>query len=450
MIIKNFYFNIIIRILLVLIISAAFGFLIAGEQSQALPALCLIADIILAVDLFRYFNQTNKKIAFFFDAVRNEDSNLTFPSNKRNRSMSELYKSMKKVNDQIQQLRIENIQQEQYFQTLIEHIATGIITYNKKGFVLHANTAAKALLSTDVLTHIQQIERINHRLFQAVSDIQPYEKRLVAFPSPKGEVQLSLKATYLKTGDDELTILSVQDIKYELDEKEIDSWLKLIRVLMHEIMNSITPITSLSETISGIFSADGKPVQPEELSEDKVTMALQGLDIIKERGKGLMSFVESYRKLTKIPDPVKKTFRVSDLITRIKVIYNSLKNNENIELSVSLKNPDHEIFADENLISQVLINLLKNAIEANADNPSGKIMITAGLNPENQTEISVIDNGPGIPEENLDKIFVPFFTTKEDGSGIGLSLSKQIMRAHRGNLKVRSIPGKETIFSVIF
>jgi signal transduction histidine kinase len=160
--------------------------------------------------------------------------------------------------------------------------------------------------------------------------------------------------------------------------------------------------------------------------------------------------VDSYRKLTRIPEPDKAIFKVADLLSRVQVLYNSLENSEKIEFSVSLVSPDLEVFADKNLISQVLINLLKNALEANEKNPDGKIRILAGVDANQHPEICVIDNGPGISEANLDEIFVPFFTTKQKGSGIGLSLSKQIMQVHGGNLKVKSVPGQDTVFCLSF
>jgi two-component system nitrogen regulation sensor histidine kinase NtrY len=395
-------------------------------------------------------NSTNKKIRLFFDAISNDDSNLHFPVDKKNRSFRELYKSMNRVNQQIQQLKIENSQQEQFFRILLEHLATGIITYNNKGFIQHANSSAKSLLSVDVLTHLQQIERIDPKLFQSINSIKPNERRLIAANSEHGEIQLSLKAASFRTNDDEFVILSIQDIKNELDEKELESWMKLIRVLMHEIMNSITPITSLSESLSHIYNAEGHPVKPDQVTDKTIATTLQGLNVIREQGKGLMTFVESYRKLTRLPEPDKKLFKVADLLSRVKILYNSLEKGSGIDLSFSLKNPDISIFADENLISHVLINLIKNALEANEGNSDCKIRIEAGIDNDNHPEICVIDNGPGISEENIEEIFIPFFTTRQKGSGIGLSVSKQIMRLHGGNLKVKSIPNKETIFCLSF
>jgi len=450
MISKNLYINIISRVLLIVFLAVMLGYFIATAQSLRLSLICFLTIVILTISLISYLNTSNKKIRFFFDSVRNDDSSLAFPVNSKNRSFRELYQSMNRVNQQIQQLKIENSHQEQYFKILLEHLATGIITYNSKGFVLHANTSAKRLLSMNVLTHLQQIERVNNGLYHTIQNIKPFERRLISIDTEQGEIQLSLKATSFKTNNNELVILSIQDIKNELDEKELESWMKLIRVLMHEIMNSITPITSLSERLSKIYSAGGQPVLPEEVTDKTIATTLQGLNVIKEQGKGLMSFVESYRKLTRVPEPEKKLFRVSDLMSRVQILFNSLEKNDKIELNISINNPDLEIFADQNLISQVLINLVKNAVEANENNPAGKIMIVSGLDENHHPEICVIDNGPGITEENRKEIFVPFFTTRPNGSGIGLSISKQIMRIHGGNLKVRSVPDKETVFCLSF
>jgi two-component system, NtrC family, nitrogen regulation sensor histidine kinase NtrY len=447
---KNLYINIVIRVFSIVLMACLLSYFLVISESFRLSIICFVIISALTINLISYLNSTNKKIRFFFDSVRNDDSNLYFPFEITNTPLSNLYQSMNRVNNQIQQLKIENRQQEQYFGTLLEHLATGIITFNEKGFILHANSSAKRLLSLEVLTHLSQIERKDKKLYTTIKSIKPFENRLIAISADYEEIQLSLKATSIKTNDDELVILSIQDIKNELDEKEVESWMKLIRVLMHEIMNSITPITSLSESLSGIYSEGGKPVSPQQVNVKTIATTLQGLNVIKEQGKGLMSFVESYRKLTRVPEPEKKLFKVADLISRMQILYNSLDNSNEIKLSMSVKNPDLEVFADQNLISQVLLNLVKNALEANENNSEGKITISASEGLNNRPEICVTDNGPGIPEENIDEIFVPFFTTRENGSGIGLSISRQIMRAHGGNLKVKSQPGRETVFCLSF
>lgn len=450
MISKNLYINLIFRVLILVALSLLLGYSVFVSHSLRISILIIIAIVILTITLIFFLNTINRKIRFFFDSVRNDDSSLTFPSEMQGMAFNELYDSMNRVNRQIQLLKIENRQQEQYFQTLLEHLAAGIITYDDKGHILHANSSAKRLLSTDVLTHLDQIDRIDNKLFKTINSIKPSQRRLIAFKSDQGEIQLSLKATSFEKKGNELIILSIQDIKNELDEKELDSWMKLIRVLMHEIMNSITPITSLSESLSQLYSPGGAPISPSQVTSKFISTTLQGLNVIKDQGKGLTSFVESYRKLTRVPEPEKRNFKLSDLFERAGILYGSLEKSSNTELIITLKDKDAVLFADQNLISQVLINLLKNALEANENNPDGRIILSAATTQNQQPEICVTDNGPGISEDNLDEIFVPFFTTRQKGSGIGLSISRQIMKVHGGNLKVRSVPGKETVFCLSF
>ena len=450
MISRNLYFQLVFRVILIVSLALAAGWVVAVNGSFLFVFLCVVVEVVIVINLIAYLNSTNQKISYFLESVQNDDSALSFPTNITDKPTRELYQALNKVNKQIQQLKIEARQQEQYFQTLLEHVATGIITFNHGGFVLHANTAAKKMLAVEVLTHINQLERINKNLFQAIRSIKPFEQKLISVATERGTIQLSLKATSFKIQNNELILLSVQDIRNELDEKELDSWMKLIRVLMHEIMNSIAPITSLSESLCKFFTVDGRPALPEEVNEATIQTTIRGLNVIKEQGNGLMLFVESYRKLTRLSKPEKKNFRVDDLVSRIKILYGSLENSETVKLSVLINPPGMELLADENQVSQVLLNLVKNALQATVTNAEGKIGIAAGYNSDHHAEIRVIDNGIGIPDEILEQIFVPFFTTRENGSGIGLSLSRQIMRLHGGTLQVHSIPGKETVFSMIF
>ena len=450
MISKRLYVNIIIRVSFIVLFSLLAGYFVFSQHSLRFSIICVVTLAILTGALISYLNRTNRNIRFFFDSVKNDDSNLTFPVSPSGGSLSELHASMNNVNLQIQQLKIENRQQEQYFSKVLEHLATGIITFDRKGFVHHVNTAAKKLLNTDVLTHIQQTERIDRKLYRTILDLKPFERHLVAVSNRQGEIQLSLKSTSFGKEDNELMILSIQDIKHELDAREVDSWMKLIRVLMHEIMNSITPITSLSESLSNIYRSGEKPVTPAEVTDKTISTTLEGLKVIKQQGKGLMQFVESYRKLTRIPKPEMKLFRASDLFSRVKILADALEKAKDTSIIFRIETPEPEIFADENLVSLVLINLIKNAVEANENNPSPRITVKAGKDINARSEICVTDNGPGISAENLEEIFIPFFTTRENGSGIGLSVSKQIMGAHGGTLKVRSVPGVETVFCMSF
>jgi two-component system, NtrC family, nitrogen regulation sensor histidine kinase NtrY len=430
-------------------LSVLLGFLIVREESVRWSILCAGAILVLAVQMTSYLNRTNRNIQFFFDSVKNDDSSLSFSIDDRGAGVKELHESMNRVNRQIQQLKIQNRQQEQYFQIILEQLATGIITYDHQGFIHHTNSAARNLLSLESLTHLRQLDRIDGKLYSVVKNLKPFERRLVGITTSRGETQLSLKSTSFGSNSQELMILSLQDIKHELDEKEIESWMKLIRVLMHEIMNSITPITSLSDSLSNIFRSGDSHISPEAVDEKKITTTLQGLKVISDQGRSLMSFVESYRKLTRIPRPELKPLKIANLFSRVRIIAMSLENHCKAGMIFDDRN-EIEIFADENLISMVLINLLKNALEANAENSNCIIKVWAEKGKDNHPQICVSDNGPGISEENLDKIFIPFFTTRTSGSGIGLSLSRQIMGAHGGTLNVKSVPGTETVFSLEF
>ncbi|HLP73806.1 MAG TPA: ATP-binding protein [Bacteroidales bacterium] len=450
MISRKLYLSIVVYVLAIFLLCLALAFLISEKQSLRLMILCAAALVFITANLVSYLNRTNKSIRYFFDSVKNEESGLSFNASDGDRSLRELYQSMNNVNHQIQQLRIRNNQQEQYFKKILEHVAIGIITFDNRGFIQNANTSAKELLMTETLTHIRQLEKVDMKLHNVISSMKPNERKLVGISTKKGDIQLALKSTSYGSDEKRLTILSVQDIRHELDEKEIDSWMKLIRVLMHEIMNSITPITSLSESLSDIYRVEGKPLDPVLVTGNTISTTLKGLEVIRDQSKGLMTFVENYRKLTHVPRPEKKKISVPDIFSRVRILAGTIEKGKNTVLIFEPGNSDLVIYADEDLVSLVLINLIKNAIEANCENEAAVIKIYCRPGPEQHTEICVSDNGPGIIAENIGKIFIPFFTTRKNGSGIGLSLSRQIMGAHGGTLTVRSEPGKETVFCMSF
>jgi nitrogen fixation/metabolism regulation signal transduction histidine kinase len=392
------------------------------------------------IELIHFINQTNRKIAFFFDAIRNDDSTLNFPEKTGNKSLRELNTSLNKVNELIKKIKFELLEQEHYYKTILEHVSIGIITFNENGNIFLANTAARTLLNHEHLTHIKQISQVDMKLFSAINELQPGDKKLVSFTGKSGVVQLSLKSTLFKTVQQNFQLVVVQDIKSELETKEMESWIKLIRVLTHEIMNSVAPITSLSQTISGYFKNLNGNLPDEKI----IGNTIKGLEVINERGAGLISFVENYRKLTRLPQPDKKAVSVAMLFENTITLIKSEPENEQVQILREVKPDDLEIVADKKQIAQVLINLLKNSIEALKNKPDGKITIRSELNTKGRALITITDNGPGIAEDLMDKIFIPFFTTKENGSGIGLSLSRQIMQMHGGSLKLISTPGKLT------
>tara|TARA_R110002050_G_scaffold71258_2_gene153237 strand:- start:17187 stop:18542 length:1356 start_codon:yes stop_codon:yes gene_type:complete len=447
---QSFLVHVLIRILLIAGVSFGIGWALFSMQSIVISVGLFVILFIQIINLIHYQNSVNERIRYFFEAVKNEDFSQAFSIQKGDKIIQELNQSLQEINRKIQQIKIENHQQEQYFRALIEHVGTGILTYDDRGFVIHANSTLKKMLGLEQFTHLKQLERIDDSLLHALKQIQQQDRKLITFNGKQGKVNVSIRASSFKNKDQTLTLLSVQDINRELDEKELDSWMRLIRVLTHEIMNSIAPVTSLSESLASYFQKDGKAISPEEVNEKMIGTTIRGLEVIREQGRGLIKFVESYRKLTRLPKPDKKVIRVNDLLEKM-ILLNQVQNQDSsIQLEKKLQSADLDIQADEKLISQVLINLIKNSREALAETENARIVLLAGRNKNGQVEICVKDNGPGIPTDMLDEIFVPFFTTRENGSGIGLSLSRQILRLHGGSLNAQSVPNKETLFCLLF
>ena len=416
------------------------------ENNALIPGIFTsVIFIFQVVELISFLNRTNTKIAFFFDAIRNDDSTLNFPEKTGNKSLNELNASLNKVNELIKNIKFELQEQEQYYKTILEHVSIGIISFNESGNIYLSNTAARNLLGHEHLTHINQISQIDKKLFSAIKELQPGDRKLVSFNGKTGIVQLSLKSTLFKTAQETFQLVAIQDIKTELETQELESWIKLIRVLTHEIMNTVAPITSLSQTILEYF----KNLAGQLPSEKIIGNTIKGLEVINERGTGLIGFVETYRKLTRIPQPDKKPVSVAHLFENTITLVKYEPFNEQVQILWDVKPPDLEIIADEKQIAQVLINLLKNSMEALKNKADGKILLKGEINANGRELITITDNGPGITEDLMDKIFIPFFTTKDNGSGIGLSLSRQIMQMHGGSLKVESKPQK-TIFTIVF
>lgn len=417
------------------------GWLFFANERLIFGILMAAIFVFQAIELIQFFNRTNREIAFFFDAIRNDDSTLHFPENKGNKSLRELNASLNKVNELIKKIKFELLEQEHYYKTILEHVSIGIITFNENGNIFLANTAARTLLNHEHLTHIMQISQVNRKLFSVISELQPGDRKLVSFNGKAGVVQLSLKSTQFKTARQNLQLVAIQDIKSEMETKELESWIKLIRVLTHEIMNSVAPIISLSQTISGYFK------NPEGILPDEkiIGNTIKGLEVINERGAGLISFVENYRKLTRLPQPDKKQVKIGQLFEKTITLITNESANEHVKITWKTNPPDLEIVADKEQISQVLINLIKNSLEALKNSGDGEIELGGGINSNGRIQLTVSDNGPGISQDLMDKVFIPFFTTKESGSGIGLSLSQQIMMLHGGRLKLVSVPGKQTM-----
>lgn len=314
--------------------------------------------------------------------------------------------------------------------------ARGLLVLNDNGAVYQKNKEALRLLGLNVFTHVRQLSKVDATLMEKIESCCSGDKLQVVFHNERGTVNLSIRVSEINVHKEHLRILALNDINIELDEKEIDSWIRLTRVLTHEIMNSVTPITSLSDTLLSMV-------------EDKDEEINHGLQTISATGKGLLAFVESYRKFTRIPTPEPSLFYLKAFIERMVELARHQNPCDHITFHTKIDPADLILHADENLISQVVINLLKNAIQAIGDQPDGQIDIQVYCNETEEVLIEIKNNGPVIPPEIVEHIFIPFFTTKEGGSGIGLSISRQIMRLSGGSLTL--LPdNKETKFILKF
>ena len=396
-------------------------------------SLCfLIFSIWWQLSLYRIHT---KRVLFMIDALENNDNAIHFPEENTTPETRDINRALNRVGHILYNVKSETAQQEKYYELILDCINTGVLVLNDNGAIYQKNNEALRLLGLNVLTHIRQLSKVYVTLMQKVEFCRTGEKLQITFNNERGTVNLSIRVSDITIRKEHLRILALSDINSELDEKEIDSWIRLTRVLTHEIMNSVTPITSLSDTLLSLSDTHDEEIR-------------NGLQTISTTGKGLLAFVESYRRFTRIPTPEPSLFYVKAFIDRMVELARHQNTCENITFHTNISPADLIVYADENLISQVVINLLKNAIQAIGTQAGGKIEISARCNDSEEVLIEIKNNGPAIPPEIADHIFIPFFTTKEGGSGIGLSISRQIMRLSGGSITL--LPGKETKFVLKF
>ena len=447
MVSRHIYLQLVLRIIFIVLTSLGMAYCFFSKQYFFFGLLLLIL-IFQTISLISYVNQTNRKIAYFFDAIKNEDFTLRFPEKLSVKSLEELNHSLNMLNAMIQEIHLKKQAQEQYYQEIIKHASIGIFTYNKKGHILFANAKIEELLNYTPLNHIKQLNQVDTKLYKLFAQLKPFDRKLMQLSNEREKKQIALKSTGITVDDEELLLVVGQDIHQELDEKETDSWVRLIRVLTHEIMNTITPITSISESILSYFKTSKGLVPLDEFNASHIQNTVKGLEVIKEQGMDLMDFVQSYRSFLSLPKPDKELVKAQKLLDKIKVLMDQEKNRDQIAFETISNPQDLELYIDEKQISQILINLSKNALQSLSGQENGAIRITASQDKLGKKYIEVRDNGPGIPEDIIDEIFVPFFTTKNSGTGIGLSLSKQIMHLHGGSIQVTS--NKNTVFTLNF
>ncbi len=395
--------------------------------------LTIVTAVILTAVLTSLWisGKMRRKVAYMLDAL--EDKELNFRFDESRLIGRQFNRTLNRLRGIFDKERHEIIEQEKYFGLMLDHVRTGVVVIEENGRINYCNSTALALLGIATFGHIRQLKPVSESLYEAFQTVAEgsHEER-ASYYNESGKITISLTASKARIGKNEVKVIAFNDISSEIAENEQQSWSKLIRVLTHEIMNTVTPIASLSETLLKFENVD------EEVRS--------GLDTISQSSRSLIRFVESYRNLTRVAPPVKKAFFMRDLADRV---INLTREQAVISGAVCTyveKSDDVLLYADEGQITQILINLVKNAIQADARN----IIITSEINLSEHIIINVTNDGRPISKESQEEIFVPFYTTKQEGTGIGLSLSRQIMRLHNGTLNLTRSDRNGTVFTLLF
>lgn len=449
---KNFRFNLIARILFLALTMFLFFFYLIKYEYFVAPVIIGLIIIFQVTSLIRYIDKTNRELTSFLESIRFSEFTRTFQIEGMGGSFDDLNKAFNEVIKDFQKVRSEKEEHFHYLQTIVQNIDVSLIAYRSDGNIELINKAAKKLFQVTSLKNVKGLDSLSPELVNNLLNIKPGENKLVRVNDGEDILQLAIYATTIKIKDKIIILSTIKNIQNVLEDQETEAWQKLIRVLTHEIMNSITPIASLSSTLNNLLanvSSTDKRVKDrkDDLALDEISEALQ---TINKRSTGLLHFVNTYRNLTRIPKPNFKVCSVSEIFKNLQKLLEEEIQRNNIRLTVQSEPENIHITADEQLIEQVLINLMKNSIYALQNRKNGEIKLIAFLNKRGRVTIQVIDNGPGILGDVIDKIFIPFFTTKQSGSGIGLSLSKQILRLHNGSITAHSIPDRETVFTLSF
>jgi len=444
---RNFEFK--VTVYVVMIAAPSTVFILSIHLSHLLVTHITLALIWIAqvIGLIYYVKRTNRELAIFFESFQFADDLVTFNPN-QSKAFEPLYSQFNRITREFRRAKKEKEIEHQYFINTVKHVPTGLISFDPNGEIEIFNDAAADLLHRPVLRNIIDLNRVQDELGDQLLSIQPGETITTKIHAENNINIILLKAAEFKFESREIKLVSLQSITPELEEGELEAWQKLIRVLTHEIVNSVSPITLLSTTLISTFENEEGRVSMNDLSDEKVSQSIQGLNAIKKRSAGLSRFIESYRSIANVPQPHLEEFKVIELFEQVEILLRKDMESREVDFSFDVDPDSLSLEGDEKLIEQVLINLVKNAMEALVVETNKKIQLKA-FSMDREIILKVIDNGSGIPTDEIGNIFTPFYTTKKEGSGIGLSLSRQIMKAHKGKLLVRSVPG-QTEFSMIF
>ncbi len=447
---RNFRTNIVVRIGLILGLGYAGMYIIMQTHFWLVSGWIGLAVILMVSELIRYVERSDRELAHFLLSISQNDFSNTYPPNRKGRG-DRLHEAFRQLMQVFGRLRDEKEINHQYLQTVVEHISIALLCVNEKGEVKLMNAAAKVLFRKPFLRHIQSLSHLDPHLPGRLLSMTSGERVLLKLEIDHTLVSLSIQATRFKLHGEIYSLLSFQDIRHELEAQEVESWQKLIRVLTHEIMNSVIPISTLTTVVNDMLVDDqGQRIDLARLNEEDTADLHGSLKTIESRSKGLVNFVKAYKSITQIATPKLKDVSIQDLLERVHWLLKPQTDKRGIAFTLGLPEPTLRIKADAEMIEQVLINLIMNAVDAVSQKELPHIELIAGATALGQVILKVSDNGAGMNREVQEQIFVPFYTTKPHGSGVGLSLSKQIMLLHQGRIKVQSEPGIGSSFTLEF
>jgi nitrogen fixation/metabolism regulation signal transduction histidine kinase len=397
--------------------------------------------------LIYYVQRTNRELIRFLDNLRYLDK---LKNNKeKDASFHKLNRTFNKVIETIKEIKYEHEAEHQYFRHTVEHIPVGLIAYEKDGKIQLINKAAKELMQKEFVKHYSDLNISGKNLGETLFRLKPGQNELIKVQINSDLLHLSVRAVNLRVKNKSIKLVSLQNIQNEMEAGELEAWQKLIRVMTHEIMNSVSPVKSLTYSMQKLLRKESSKIKQNSMNDEILETILSGLEAIEKRSKGLQDFVKNYKDLTALPFPDFRVFRVNEMFKEVAGLLQEELSEDNIELKMNATEPELTVKADYKLISQVIINLIQNSHHALSGKANGVIELNANKTKDNNMVICIKDNGRGIPWEERDKIFIPFYSTRKGGSGIGLSFARQVIQMHNGRLFFQSAENKYTEFTLV-
>ncbi len=444
---SNFRANVVARLTLFagLTFVAAWG--AVATDWQVTPVVAGALALVIVVELIRYVESVNRELSTFLEFVAHQDFSANLPVGRKGNAFRGLEKAYAVLTDSYRKLNRERAANHRYLESLVEHVSTALVCLDSEGNIRLMNEHAKKLFDTPQLPSVRALRRVDAALPERIDEMRDGDRALVNVKVRDEPLQLALFVTEFELLGESYKLISFQNIRDELEQREVDFSQKLIRVLTHEIMNSVTPIIALSKVIEDSLLAEpGDSARPPTERTD----LLRSVASIQSRGSGLLRFVQAYSSLTNLPRPKARDVDVANLLKQVDALMAPVLRESGVELTIELDEAGLSVTADPEQIQQVLINLVKNANEALAGQSGGRVKLRASRDQHGGVAVHVIDNGPGIEESQLGNIFVPFFTTKRSGTGVGLSISRQLMVLNKGLISVRTAVGTGAEFVLKF